>query len=540
MSTQTDRRARWAFALLLVLAVAFPVAARADEAAVLYDPANVSQIDLTLSDEAMQALIQDPRTYVAATLELTVADRAFAPKQVEVRLKGHGAFRPLGQKAAFRVKFAKTDRLLGLKNLTLNNMVQDPSMVHETLGYEVLRAGGVPAPRTGYAYVRVNGRGYGLYLNLETYDDVSLSRLFATTQHLYEAGYGVDVTPGGADAYEIDEGDEDDRTDLEALINATNATTGEQWSAGMAATADLDQMTRMWAAEQYVGHWDGYSVTAGQTWPNNYYLHSDATGRFTMLASGLDLTFQQRHPFPGNGDGLLIRRCLGDSACLQAFRSNLREVSAAADRMGIETRLNAIAAIVARWRPRPNLEQADDSAWRAAVAETRAFIRDRRAAVAAYLTPAAPVSAPPLVSTDSRPPGASGCPVSAAATRIGSCAPRLRPRRLTARVTPRRDLNRPFRFTTSGSLRLPPGLSRATACRGRVAVRIKAGKRTVSLRRALLRRNCTFSSTVTFRKPSRFAGRRKLTVQARFTGNDLLLPRSAATKTAAVRRPLRP
>jgi spore coat protein CotH len=169
---------------MLLLAIAFPVAARADEAAVLYEPADVAEIDLTLSDEARQALLSDPRTYVAATLELTVAGSAFGPKEVQVKLKGHGSFRPLDQKAAFRVKFSKTDRLLGLKNLTLNNMVQDPSMVHETLGYELLRAAGVPAPRTGYAYVRVNGQGYGLYLNLETYDDVSLSRLFATTQHL--------------------------------------------------------------------------------------------------------------------------------------------------------------------------------------------------------------------------------------------------------------------------------------------------------------------------------------------------------------------
>jgi hypothetical protein len=71
-------------------------------------------------------------------------------------LKGHGTFRPLGKKSAFKLKFAKKDRFFWLKKLTLNNMVQDASMIHETLGYEVLRAVGVPAPRTGFAYVRVN------------------------------------------------------------------------------------------------------------------------------------------------------------------------------------------------------------------------------------------------------------------------------------------------------------------------------------------------------------------------------------------------
>ena len=51
-----------------------------------------------------------------------------------MRLKGQASFRPLGKKAAFKVKFPEANRLLGLKSMTLNNMVQDASMVHETLG----------------------------------------------------------------------------------------------------------------------------------------------------------------------------------------------------------------------------------------------------------------------------------------------------------------------------------------------------------------------------------------------------------------------
>ena len=39
-------------------------------------------------------------------------------------------------------------------------------------------------------------------------------------------------------------------------------------------------------------------MTSGALWPRNYYLHSDASGLFTMLASGLDQTFTQRDPFP--------------------------------------------------------------------------------------------------------------------------------------------------------------------------------------------------------------------------------------------------
>jgi hypothetical protein len=546
---------RRACAPLMLLALAFPAAARADDAAVLYDAANVAVVDITLTEESKQALRDDPSTYVPATFALTVAGQAFAARPAELKLKGHGSYRPIDQKAAFKLKFAKANRLLGLKKLTLNNMTQDTSMLHEALGYEVLHAAGVAAPRSGFAYVRVNGHGYGLYLNLETYDDVSLPRLFATTRHLYEADdYGVDVIPGGAGAYEVDEGDEDDRTDLEALIGAANATVGD-WSEGMAGTADLAAMTRLWAGEQYLGHWDGYSMMSGFFWPNNYYLHSDATGKFTMLPTGLDQALQDHGPypgnlpFPGNPDGQLAKHCIEDVSCLEAFRTNLGEISAAADAMGIGTRLNALAATVATWRRCPTLEQAFDGEWQNAVLWTRGFIRERRGAVATYLGAAPPASDPVLESNDPPPPSSAGCPLepdqlplppppdpqpaseshaapattssSAVLGASSSAGTRLLPRRFTARVS----LGR--RLTVSGSLLLPAGLRRARVCEGRVAIRVKAGSRTVSRQRASLRRNCTFSASVAL-KPSR----RQLTVQARFEGNASLLPCSAATLRA--------
>ena len=123
---------------------------------------------------------------------------AYGPLAIGARLKGSASFRPLSGKAAFKLKFAhsvKGQRFLGLKTLTLNNMVQDPSMVHEVLAYEAFRAVGIPAPRTGYAYLRVNGADYGVYLNVETPDNVFLPRWFASTGHLYE-GEAVDLAPG--------------------------------------------------------------------------------------------------------------------------------------------------------------------------------------------------------------------------------------------------------------------------------------------------------------------------------------------------------
>jgi hypothetical protein len=284
-----------------------------------------------------------------------------------------------------------------------------------------------------------------------------------------------------------------------------------------------------------------------------------------MLASGMDQAFGWLFPLPGEGDGVLVERCRADGSCLAALRSRLGEVSVAADAMGIGLRLDAIAATVARWRPCAHLGQVSDAAWRAAVTTVRAYVRDRRTAVATYLGATQPAPHPALESTVPTPLG-TGCPAdpprveepaepaatpaptpepprvpqpapsaaAAAAQVAGATAARARPVGLTVHTR-----RRARRIATWGTLRLPPGVSPARSCGGRVAVRIKAGRRTLSLRRAALRFDCTYASAVTLGK----AQRRKLTVHVRFEGTSRLLPCSAAgpaTSPRASRRPAAP
>jgi len=100
---------------------------------------------------------------------------------------------------------------------------------------------------------------------------------------------------------------------------------------------------------------------------------------------------------------------------------------------------------------------------------------------------------------------------------------------LTARVRPARDRRRPYRFTVRGSL-IPPGqVDRVSACRGRVVVRFKAGRKTLRTRRARIHSTCRYRVRALVRARPRI-----IRIKARFRGNAVLRPRSAPTRKVRV------
>ncbi|HEY5941584.1 MAG TPA: CotH kinase family protein [Solirubrobacterales bacterium] len=380
-------------AAMLALGLAGPAAAlTADE---MYEPEAVVVVDLQLPPASVAALEAEPAEYVEGSFSLAPTDGTpagigtfSAPLTVGIRLKGEGSFRDLSGKAAFKLKFnefVKGQKFLGLKRMTLNNMVQDPSMVHETLAYAAFRAAGVPAPRTGYADVRVNAEEFGMHLNLETLDDVALERLFgsfeAPPQHLYEGQVGVDVLPGETSAFEVDEGEEDDRSDLEALIEAV-AASSPSFSERMAGHADLGELTRMWAVERYLAHWDGYS-----TQPHNYYLYSDPLGIFQMMPSGADQTWSLPQLGFGPPGASLFESCFGEPECLALYKGALLEAEQVVSALGPGAEAQQLAALLAPWQ---QLEVAPRKPFgpdviAAEVAEVGTFAAKRPAALAKWL-----------------------------------------------------------------------------------------------------------------------------------------------------------
>lgn len=373
-----------------------------DRAAWLFDAAREVRIDLTVGAAAEQSLVDHRYQYVSAQFRLTAEEGALpseGPIEVGLRLKGGvGSFLPYGpnSKSGFKLKFGEFvagQRFEGLKKLTLNNMRQDPTLLREALTYELFRYFGIPAPRTGFANVYVNGQLRGLYLLLEPYDDVSLDWWTASLQHLYDAHWSEEppFTKPELDSwdlarhFEVDEGDANDYTDLEELADAI-AVDGPM-DAEAAKRIDFRQLGVFLAVEKYTSHWDGYSGSLFWT-PNNYNLMSDRFGRFTLLPWGADQTWgyvQPKESF-GSAQGLLFSRCLQTAGCRAAYYATLEGLPALVSDLGLAQAADSWFEIHGTARRADTVRQSSEAESVAELALVHQFIGERPNDVATFLT----------------------------------------------------------------------------------------------------------------------------------------------------------
>ena len=135
-------------------------------AAAVYDPLQVDDFQMEMSDHDFGMLTSDhvawnnEGPWLRTVMSFTMAGKVYGPYTVGVHLKGAwGSWRDVNGKAGFKIKmdaFVKDQTLFGITKFTLNNMVQDPSYIHEAVTYRLFRALGVPAARVGYANVTVD------------------------------------------------------------------------------------------------------------------------------------------------------------------------------------------------------------------------------------------------------------------------------------------------------------------------------------------------------------------------------------------------
>jgi hypothetical protein len=298
----------------------------------LFQRDSVTELNITLTAEAMETLRSSYKQDVEATIEF----EGITFPSVNLKLKGSGSYQGMNGKAAFKIDINDYDdsrRMRGLKKLTFNNGVTwDPTWTHEWLTYSLFRAAGIAAPRVGWTRIHVNGTDYGLYMNVETWDDELLERWFddADKGSLYE---GWDFSSVGY--FKLEEGAA--RTDwLNDVADHVQGSVSDSDMEALSALIDMDEFTTYMAVEAITLQWDGYES------PNNWRLYIDSNDVGQWVPTGVDFTWSYNYYGCYYGNGSVFVACMGDDDCRDMYSEKLIEVADIAESMNLVDEFDTI------------------------------------------------------------------------------------------------------------------------------------------------------------------------------------------------------
>ncbi|HJN74846.1 MAG TPA: CotH kinase family protein [Myxococcota bacterium] len=285
---------------------------------VLFNDEVLPEFDVLLSDEAFSSLASDPYNWV----EGGIVFDGVTYEGIGVRVKGENSYLPISQKASLKLKFDKYDpdmRFLKLEELTLNNMSNDYSMMHERLSYRQFRESGLPAPRANHALVSINGEHVGLYTVLETVDRDFIKRWYDNTEGPMFEVWDVDFKDYYIDSFQLEFG-EDDRTQLQGVADTLEDSGDDAYEAA-AEYLDWEQFTKWWANGIIVGQYDGYPY-ADPGDDCHVFVNQDNLGpaggpRLEWIPHGMDETYY----YPTGVavltqvNGIVAKRCTNVAQC---------------------------------------------------------------------------------------------------------------------------------------------------------------------------------------------------------------------------------
>ena len=185
----------------------------------------------------------------------------------------------------------------------------DKSKVRHVLGYEVMREAGVAAHFAYTVRVEQNGSFFSTADFVEDADDIYLDRAGLNPLGSLYKMYSNTLSPGDSilsPAVEKKNGDPNDRSDLQALINGL-ALTGPALTAYLYDNIDLPACVNMLAANSVIRNVDMHS--------KNWYVYRDTgrSGEWSILPWDLDLSHGRTWNTPNTyfdnalySDGLVV------------------------------------------------------------------------------------------------------------------------------------------------------------------------------------------------------------------------------------------
>lgn len=156
----------------------------------LFDTSKVHTIDIVIDD--WDAFLSTVQSEEYSLCNVVIDGEAF--QGVGIRGKGNTSLRTVAamdsDRYSFKIEFDQYDSTksyYGLDKLSLNNLIQDNTMMKDYLTYRMMQEFGVAAPLCSFVYITVNGQDWGLYLAVEAVEESFLQRNYGKDYgHLYK------------------------------------------------------------------------------------------------------------------------------------------------------------------------------------------------------------------------------------------------------------------------------------------------------------------------------------------------------------------
>jgi spore coat protein CotH len=345
------RSSRFALSFLVATAWALVAASAADAqtASDLFNGAVLQRVDLNMHSADWEKLKQNFQSneYYPAD----VVWNGITTRNVGIRSRGNGS--RSGTKPGLRVDFDRYSidaTFLGLKSFVLDNLVQDPSTIHETVAMKFFAKMNIPAPREAHARLYVNGVYVGLYAVVESIDKSFLARVFGEingdtqndgflyeynfTDHWTFSYFGADLEP-----YEtrFDPKTHENATEenkwrpIEAIVRMANDLASDRYLEQLDPKLDLRALVRYVAVQNFLGENDGFLGYDGM---NNFYLYrKENSDQHVFLAWDEDNAFWGPE-FPLNirhDENVLFRKAMEVGELRDLYYATLAEAARLAE-----------------------------------------------------------------------------------------------------------------------------------------------------------------------------------------------------------------
>lgn len=155
----------------------------------LFDQDTVHTLEITMAD--WDSFIANAAAEDYAPCSVTIDGERF--DNVAIRAKGNTSLSSVASlgstRYSFKVEFdhyIKGMTYHGLDKLSLNNLIQDATLMKDYLAYTLMNRMDVPAPLCSYVQITVNGEPWGLYLAVEGVEEAFRDRNGMSRGELYK------------------------------------------------------------------------------------------------------------------------------------------------------------------------------------------------------------------------------------------------------------------------------------------------------------------------------------------------------------------